>query len=53
MGPPKAPRWTDANSDFVCDTCLHPLEQCRCACPYCGETAACTCTIGPDAATGG
>jgi hypothetical protein len=37
----------------LCDNCGNPIDDCKCVCPYCGETDGCTCCIGADKATGG
>jgi len=37
----------------ACEKCGQPIDECKCRCPYCGETAACDCCIGVDKATGG
>jgi len=37
----------------VCDICLYPLDDCHCACQFCGETNGCVCSIGIDTVTGG
>ncbi len=36
-----------------CDHCGNPIDDCKCVCPYCGETVDCTCCIGTDKVTGG
>jgi hypothetical protein len=36
-----------------CDNCGNLIDDCRCVCPYCGESAGCHCCIGDDKATGG
>jgi hypothetical protein len=36
-----------------CINCGNFIDDCICVCPYCGETAKCTCCIGVDKATGG
>jgi hypothetical protein len=36
-----------------CENCGEPIDQCKCVCPYCGETDGCTCCIGSDKVTGG
>jgi hypothetical protein len=36
-----------------CETCGNPIDDCKCVCPYCGETVHCTCCIGTDKVTGG
>ena len=38
---------------YACPNCASPIDNCRCACPYCGETAGCDCAIGHGRATGG
>ncbi|HEY7110409.1 MAG TPA: hypothetical protein VH415_13355 [Nitrososphaeraceae archaeon] len=35
-----------------CENCGLTLEECMCACPYCGERNSCECCLF-DAATGG
>jgi hypothetical protein len=37
----------------ICERCGNLMDYCKCACPYCGETAGCECSIGIDKATGG
>jgi len=32
--------------DAKCENCGYPFEECRCSCPYCGETSLCDCCIG-------
>ncbi|MCS7097680.1 MAG: hypothetical protein NZ922_01710 [Candidatus Methanomethyliaceae archaeon] len=36
-----------------CYRCCQQIDDCNCACPYCGETSRCECCIGIDKATGG
>ncbi|MEJ5327967.1 MAG: hypothetical protein WHU54_06965 [Candidatus Bathyarchaeia archaeon] len=36
-----------------CDRCREFIDNCKCACPYCGETSGCECCIGYGKATGG
>jgi len=36
-----------------CERCGNPIDDCKCACPYCGETHGCTCCAGYGKATGG
>ncbi len=36
-----------------CDGCSEPIDNCKCVCPYCGETDGCTCCVGSDKVTGG
>ncbi len=36
-----------------CDNCGEPIDDCKCVCPYCGETDGCTCCIGTEKVTGG
>jgi len=36
-----------------CINCGNFIDDCNCVCPYCGETAKCTCCIGTDKAAGG
>jgi len=46
---------TEAEADVIavrCDYCGNSLEECMCACPYCGEVDGCECCLF-DAATGG
>jgi hypothetical protein len=47
----------DAPPDDVwiptCPVCDAFIEDCSCACPFCGERAGCTCCIGYGVATGG
>lgn len=46
---------TEADADAIvvnCDHCGNRLEECMCACPYCGEVDGCECCLF-DAATGG
>jgi hypothetical protein len=37
----------------ICEKCGYPIDDCKCVCPYCGESAGCECGIGIDKATGG
>ncbi|MEM3383537.1 MAG: hypothetical protein QW698_05795 [Nitrososphaerales archaeon] len=37
----------------LCERCGQPIDDCKCICPYCGETCCCECCIGMDKATGG
>jgi len=37
----------------ICERCGSFMDDCRCACPYCGEIGGCDCCIGVDKATGG
>ena len=39
--------------ELCCDNCGHPIDDCKCVCPYCGESAGCHCCIGNDKVTGG
>jgi hypothetical protein len=36
-----------------CERCGNPIDDCTCACPYCGETTGCDCCAGYGRATGG
>ncbi len=36
-----------------CERCGQSMDQCRCNCPFCGESEACTCAVGYAVATGG
>lgn len=36
-----------------CEKCGNPIDDCKCACPYCGETSGCDCCTGYGKATGG
>ncbi|HEX9262298.1 MAG TPA: hypothetical protein VF893_07195 [Candidatus Bathyarchaeia archaeon] len=36
-----------------CQNCGNLIDDCKCVCPYCGESADCTCCIGYGKATGG
>ncbi len=36
-----------------CDNCGEPIDDCKCVCPYCGETDGCVCCVGTDKVTGG
>ncbi|MGD6934079.1 MAG: hypothetical protein ACQCN5_07735 [Candidatus Bathyarchaeia archaeon] len=36
-----------------CEKCGNFIDDCKCVCPYCGETDGCTCCVGNDKATGG
>lgn len=36
-----------------CEKCGNFIDDCKCVCPYCGETDGCTCCIGNDKTTGG
>lgn len=47
------PRWQDENRDGICDRCAAPLDECKCVCPYCGESKGCMCAIGPDSPMAG
>ena len=40
-------------SEPICDRCGNPIDDCKCVCPYCGESSGCECCIGSDKATGG
>jgi hypothetical protein len=40
-------------SEPVCERCGYPIDDCKCVCPYCGESAGCECCIGNDKVTGG
>lgn len=40
-------------SELICDRCGSPIDDCKCVCPYCGESSRCECCVGPDKATGG
>ncbi len=40
-------------SEIMCENCGHPIDDCKCVCPYCGESAGCECCIGARAVTGG
>src|SRR2546426_8240557 len=44
---------SQVNELYTCPNCANPIDNCRCACPYCGETAGCDCAIGHGRATGG
>ena len=44
---------SQVNELYACPNCASPIDNCRCACPYCGETAGCDCAIGHGRATGG
>jgi hypothetical protein len=37
----------------ICERCGYPIDDCKCVCPYCGESSNCKCSIGVDKATGG
>jgi hypothetical protein len=37
----------------ICERCGYPIDDCKCVCPYCGESVNCECGIGIDKATGG
>ena len=37
----------------ICEKCGYPIDDCKCVCPYCGETSDCQCCIGTDKVTGG
>ncbi|MDH5634702.1 MAG: hypothetical protein OEY30_02630 [Candidatus Bathyarchaeota archaeon] len=37
----------------LCKNCGNPIDDCKCVCPYCGETEACTCCVGLGCTTGG
>jgi hypothetical protein len=37
----------------LCEKCGYPIDECKCVCPYCGETSDCECCLGADTATGG
>jgi hypothetical protein len=37
----------------LCEKCGCPIDECKCVCPYCGESSGCECCVGTDAATGG
>jgi hypothetical protein len=39
--------------EVTCDRCGYPIDDCKCICPYCGESAGCECCIGNDKVTGG
>ena len=36
-----------------CGRCGEFIDDCKCACPYCGETSGCECCTGYGRATGG
>jgi hypothetical protein len=36
-----------------CEQCGEFIDECKCVCPYCGETSECDCCIGTGKATGG
>jgi hypothetical protein len=36
-----------------CEKCRHPIDDCKCACPYCGLTCGCDCCTGYGKSTGG
>ncbi|HMK95778.1 MAG TPA: hypothetical protein VK536_10320 [Candidatus Limnocylindrales bacterium] len=36
-----------------CVNCGNFIDDCKCVCPYCGETAKCRCCIGIEKASGG
>ena len=44
---------SQVNELYTCPNCANSIDNCRCACPYCGETAGCDCAIGHGRATGG
>jgi len=29
----------------LCENCGQPIDDCKCVCPYCGETSGCLCCI--------
>ena len=37
----------------ICEMCGYPIDDCKCVCPYCGESESCECCIGNDKTTGG
>ena len=39
--------------ELVCERCGYPIDDCKCVCPYCGESEDRECCIGNDKATGG
>lgn len=43
----------DRMNSAICERCRYPVDECRCTCPYCGETNQCQCCIGYAMATGG
>ena len=49
----KANRMAKEKKELCCDNCGHPIDDCKCVCPYCGESAGCHCCIGNDKVTGG
>ncbi|MCS7115953.1 MAG: hypothetical protein RMJ31_02655 [Nitrososphaerota archaeon] len=45
---------SSSSEEYVlCEKCGRVIDDCRCVCPYCGETINCECCIGMDKATGG
>ncbi|MGI0080368.1 MAG: hypothetical protein ACRECH_12180 [Nitrososphaerales archaeon] len=38
---------------MTCPNCGNLIDNCKCACPYCGENKEDDCAIGYGAATGG
>ena len=44
---------SDEMEFYACPNCNNAIDDCKCACPYCGEVGACDCAIGPGRATGG
>ncbi|MDH5419368.1 MAG: hypothetical protein OEY39_02095 [Candidatus Bathyarchaeota archaeon] len=44
---------SEPEEQILCEKCGSPVDDCECACPYCGEKEGCTCCIGYGCATGG
>jgi Fe-S cluster biogenesis protein NfuA len=42
-----------AFAEAYCERCHMPIDECVCACPYCGKIDDCECALGYGRATGG
>jgi len=42
-----------AYAEAYCERCHMPIDECICACPYCGKIDDCECVLGYGRATGG
>ncbi|MCW4052711.1 MAG: hypothetical protein NWE78_05855 [Candidatus Bathyarchaeota archaeon] len=43
----------ESEDQVPCEKCGSSIDECKCVCPYCGESDGCTCCVGYGCATGG